>query len=74
MFARGVRLGGLNAAVLESVVSPAVRDSLGMVHYPGEGCRTLTSNNAPYLWIGGAGPVGGRFVSPSEMGCFMVSM
>ena len=46
--ARGVPLLGLNAAVLEFVVSLADRDTLGMVHYPGEGCRTLTSNNAPY--------------------------
>ena len=48
-----------------------MRDALGMVHYPGEGCRTLTSNNAPYWWVGGPGPVGGRFVSPSELGLFM---
>ena len=61
----------LNQAVLAMAVSVELRDRLGMVWYPGDVCPTLTSNNAPYWWVGGPPPQGGRFVSPSEVASYM---
>ena len=53
------------------VVSVELRDSLGMVRYPGEGCPTLTTSNAAYWWVGGSSSVSGRFVSLSEIASYM---
>ena len=47
----------LNDAVLTTSISVELRDSLGMVYYPGEACHTLTTN-APLSWVGGLGAVG----------------
>ena len=58
----------LNDAVLTTSISVELRDSLGMVYYPGEACHTLTTN-APLSWVGGVG--GGRFVTAQETAAFM---
>jgi hypothetical protein len=52
-------------------ISTKLRDSLGMVIYPGATGATVTSSCAPYNWVGGqeAGP--GRFVTSVEIAGFM---
>ena len=52
-------------------ISVALRDSLGMVVYPGEVGATLTSNCAALNWLGGEVMAGGRFASAREVAGWM---
>ena len=54
-----------------AIVSRTDRDALGLVHYPGDPCLTLTSDHCCYLWLGGSAVGPGRFILPSELAAFM---
>ena len=45
-----------------AIVSRTDRDALGLVHYPGDPCLTLTSDHCCYLWLGGSAVGPGRFI------------
>ena len=67
----GVTAGGLTEGVHCCAISVHVRDSLGMVIYPGEPGATLTRSCAAYNWVGGEEAGAGRFVTPREVAAFM---
>ena len=47
------------------------RDALSLVQYPSDVGLTLTSDHAPYLWLGGSAAGAGQFVTSSELASFM---
>jgi len=59
-----------NQSLLSMQLTPALRDSLKLVYYPGDGCHTLTSTISNLYWIGGScGRCG--FATRAEVAGFM---
>ena len=66
----GVPDAELNDVMMQTQLTPAQRDSLGLAYYPGEVCHTVTCSNSNLNWV--IGPGGRRgFATCLELSRFM---